>query len=62
MIRKIYMVEAYTDDGELRIRRYAANKRTAERIAKPYGESAVIRLTSKTTEWAWIDKRDVERL
>lgn len=36
MIRKIYMVEAYTDDGKLRIRRYAANKRTVNVVICDY--------------------------
>lgn len=62
MLRKIYMVEAFSEDGDLLMRRYAANMKTAERIAKPYGDMAVIRLTNKNTEWQWINSKDVERL
>lgn len=61
MFRKIYMIEAFTKDGRLKIRRYAANMKTAKHIAKPYGNLAVIRLTSKA-EWEWINQNDVERL
>lgn len=60
-MRKIYMIEAFSETGDLLMRRFAANKKTAERIAKPYGEKAVVRLTQKA-EWEWINKADVERL
>lgn len=32
--RVIYIIEAFTDSGELVMRRFARNKRTAEKIAK----------------------------
>ena len=59
MFRKIYCVAAFSSEGELLMRRYAANMKTAKRIAKRYRDS-VIRLTNKS-EWDWINKNDVER-
>ena len=59
MFRKIYCVAAFSPEGELLMRRYAANMKTAKRIAKQYSDS-VIRLTNKS-EWDWINKNDVER-
>ena len=32
--RTIYAVEAVTEDGQLRVRRFARNRRAAEKIAK----------------------------
>ncbi len=32
--RTIYMIEAFTTEGVLRVRRFGANKRTALKIAK----------------------------
>lgn len=61
MFRKIYMIEAYSKDGDHLMTRFAANMRTAERIAKPYGDLADIRLTGKD-EWAWINPQDIERI
>ena len=43
MIRKIYMIEVISTEGELIARRFAANKKTAEHIAKHYGNDAEIR-------------------
>lgn len=60
MIRKIYMIEVISAEGDLIARRYAANKRTAEKIAKPYGEYADVRSVRKD-DWCWIDSRWVER-
>lgn len=34
MIRVIYMVEGFTQDGELHVRRFARNRKTAERIER----------------------------
>lgn len=61
MFRVIYIIEAYSDAGELLARRYAANMRTAKKIAKPYGAAAVIRRTAKN-EWYNINRREIERL
>lgn len=68
MLRVIYMVEVFDENGAtaddmLIARRYAANMKTAEKIAKQYkGYEAVIRRTNKNREWAWINPADVERL
>ena len=68
MLRVIYMVEVFDENGAtaddmLIARRYAANMKTAEKIAKQYkGNEVVIRKTSKNGEWAWINPADVERL
>ena len=32
--RTIYAIECFTSDGDLKIRRYARNKKTAEKIVK----------------------------
>lgn len=61
MLRKIFAVTAYTTDGEFLMQKYAANKRTAEKIAKPYHDHAVIREMPKP-EWYFIDHSWVERL
>ena len=39
-IRTIYQIDKYTTDGELFARRFARNKRTAERIAKVLDRNA----------------------
>lgn len=59
MIRKIYMIEVISIDGELVARRFARNKKTAERIAKQYGDEAEIRLLCKD-EMEYVNKKDVE--
>lgn len=61
MIRKIYMIEVISTEGELIARRFAANKKTAERIAKHYGDDAEIRPMLKS-EWHYINIKGVERL
>ena len=67
MFRVIYMIEVFDTnanaDDVLIARRYAANMKTADKIAKQYkGNEVVIRKTSKNGEWAWINQADVERL
>lgn len=58
--RCIYIVESYTNDGELVMRRFARNKRVADRIAKQCKRGVpYIRKTSKD-EHSWIDHNDVE--
>lgn len=60
MIRKIYMIEAYTRCGDLTARRYARNKRTAERIAKQYKDHDVMVRETGEDEHGWIDLSIVE--
>lgn len=55
------MIEVISTEGELIARRFAANKKTAERIAKHYGDDAEIRPMLKS-EWHYINIKDVERL
>ena len=69
MFRVIYRIEVFdpegaTPDDILVARRYAANMRTAEKIAKEYekmGLETVIGRASKR-ERGYIDPADVERL
>ena len=66
--RVIYIIEAFdpegaTPDDILVARRFAANKRTAEKIAKRYEKldlETVIRKATKR-EWGFINPADVER-
>lgn len=66
--RVIYMVEVFdtngkTSDDVLVARRYAANMKTANKIARQYKDyEVVIRRTNKNSEWAWINPADVERM
>lgn len=58
--RTIYIVEACTEDGDLVMRRFARNKKTAENIAKQCKKAEpIIRKTSKY-EHKWIATEDVE--
>ena len=60
--RTIYLIEGITDDGKLSYRLYAANKRTAERLAKKQRTApTMVRKLSKG-EHEWIDPEWVERL
>lgn len=61
MIRKVYMIEGFNKKYDVVMRRYAANMKTAEKIAKPYGDYAVIRHVPKN-EWIYVNPDDVERL
>lgn len=68
MFRVVYMIEVFdpegaTPDDILVARRFAANKRTAEKIAKRYEKldlETKIRKASKR-EWGFIDPADIER-
>lgn len=40
-IRTIYQIEAYTEDYDIKARRYARNKKTAARIARLYDNVSV---------------------
>lgn len=58
--RTIYIVEAFTEYGELVMRRFARNKEIAEKIARQCKKAeSVIRKASKT-EHSWINPEDVE--
>ena len=64
MYRTIYMIEVITEHGDLLARRYAANKKTAERIGKQYKkytDGIDIRKTRKA-DWEYINKNWVERM
>lgn len=59
MIRKIYQIQCFTPEGDLVFRRYAANLKTARKIAREPG--ADIRLLAKN-EWYnvhpdWVERR-----
>ena len=63
MIRVIYRVEAYnvngkTSDDVLVARRFARNKKTAERIAKEYEDSVIYKLSKD--ELKWVNPKDIE--
>lgn len=57
-IRTIYMIEEYTEDGDLVFRRFARNRKTAERIAKE-GKAPIIRKLQKA-EMGWVNTKEVE--
>ena len=57
-IRVIYMIEEYTETGNLVFRRFARNKKTAGRIAKD-GKAPIIRKLQKA-EMGWVNKKEVE--
>ena len=54
--RCIYVIESFSNDGELLMRRFARNKRTAEKVA-PKG--AEIRKLQKC-EHHWVNPADIE--
>ena len=57
--RTIYEVQAFTNNGDLTMRRFARNKRTAEKIAKATKNEVGIRKLSKV-EHQFINIEDVE--
>ena len=58
--RTIYIVEAITNDGELVMRRFARNKKAAEKIARQCKKAdSVIRKLQKA-EHNFINPEDVE--
>ncbi len=58
-VRVVYMVEAYTKGGDLIARRFAATKRTAQKIAKKYDDVHTCKL--KKNDWDCVDLGAVER-
>lgn len=59
MIRIIYIIEEITEDGELLTRRFARNKRTADKIVKQIGELASCRALTKN-EMSFVNPEWVE--
>lgn len=57
-VRVIYMIEEFTRDGELTCRRFARNKKTAERIARGLVKPYIHRL--RKYEWQFVDFRTLE--
>ena len=64
--RVIYLIEVYRDaetaDDMVVARRFAANKRTADRIARKYKDVSVSVRKLHKNERAWVSPLDVERL
>lgn len=62
MIRVIYMVEGFTTDGDLYVRRYARNRKTAERIARkvkrPGVEIEIVNVNK--ADWYFIKREWIE--
>lgn len=58
--RTIYIVEAVTEDGDLVIRRFARNKKTAENIAKQCNQAEPVIRKTRKDEHNWISDEDVE--
>lgn len=59
MLRVVYEVAKYNIYGKLEGRRFAANKKTAKKIAKEMGTELIIWHSAKD---AWVDPKEVERL
>lgn len=45
--RTIYIIEKYTNEGELKVRRYARNKKVAEKIVREIGGADMCRKVSQ---------------
>lgn len=58
--RTIYIVEAFTEDGELVMRRFARNKKVAENIAKQSNKAEPSIRKTRKDEHNWIAIEDVE--
>ena len=58
--RTIYIVEAITEDGELVMRRFARNKKIAEKIARQCKEAEPEIRKTQNVEHYWINPDDVE--
>ena len=58
--RTIYIVEAITKDGELVMRRFARNKKTAEKIARKCKKADSVIRKLQNREHNWINPEDVE--
>ena len=53
-IRVIYMIEEFTNDGDLVFRRFARNKKVAQRIAKDGNADAVVVRELSRSEMDWV--------
>lgn len=53
------MIEEITDDGDLVSRRFARNKKTADRIARKAESGASVRKLQKA-EMMWVRREDIE--
>ena len=58
--RTIYIVEAINEDGELVMRRFARNKKIAEKIARQCKKSESVIRKAQKAEHNWINLEDVE--
>ena len=58
--RTIYMVEGYAEIGELVFRRFARNRKTAERIAKNYPDLETLVLKLRKCEQQYVEPDTVE--
>ena len=58
--RTIYIVEAITEDGELVMRRFARNKKIAEKIARQCKKAESVIRKAHKVEHNWINSEDVE--
>ena len=58
--RTIYIVEAITEDGELAMRRFARNKKIAEKIARQCKKAESVIRKAQKDEHNWINPEDVE--
>ena len=58
--RTIYIVEAITEDGELVMRRFARNKKIAEKIARQCKKAESVIRKAQKAEHNWINPEDVE--
>ena len=46
--RTVYIIEQYTNEGELKVRRYARNKKVAEKIVREIGGADMCRKVSQS--------------
>lgn len=58
--RTIYIVEAFTEDGELVMRQFARNKKIAEKIARQCKKAESVIREAHKAEHSWINPEDVE--
>lgn len=59
--RVIYIVEEYTKNGDLVMRRFARNKKAADRIAKTGSEANEVNVRKlQKSEMDWVNPEEVE--
>ena len=58
--RTIYIVEAITEEGELVMRRFARNKKIAEKIARQCKKAESVIIKAQKDEHRWINPEDVD--